>query len=83
MSETIRIQFDMDKAIYDEKVKPYVRKHGLRHDKAHDALIEWATRKAGRDKKARAEQLASDAHLMAPVIQEILDSGLVVWKGKK
>lgn len=82
MSEMIRIHYDIPKEEYDKILRPYIRKYKDRHGKAYDALIEWATRKAGRDQKRRKEQLISDARLMAPVIQEAFDSGLVV-RGEK
>lgn len=78
MSETVRIQFDIEKEKYDKLLAPYIRKYSLRHDKAHDAFLEWAARKAGRDKKHRKEEIISDAALLADAVTLILeDKGLI------
>jgi ribonuclease HI len=77
-TEMVRIQFEMTRAEYDENVKQWVRNEKLRHEFAHDALLELCNRKLGYDKKARRDKIVTDSKY----VQEMIDEGLLKWPGK-
>ena len=72
----MRVQFELDAALWD-RASRYISDPKMRHMVAHDAFEEWVTRREGRDKKFQKERLASDAELMRPVIQQLIDDGFI------
>ncbi len=46
------------------------------------AIEEWVTRREGRDKKLQRERLIADQRELLPIIQGLIDSGLIDIKPK-
>ena len=75
----MRIQYEIDENEW-ERMSKYVSNLKIRHEIAKDALIEWITRREGRDKKYRQERIIADADILAPVVQHLIDNRMVTIK---
>ena len=75
----MRIQYEIDENEW-ERMSKYVSNPKIRHEIAKDALIEWITRREGREKKYRQERIIADADILAPVVQHLIDNRMVTIK---
>lgn len=75
----MRIQYEIDDDTW-ARMRRYISGPKIRHEIAKDALVEWVTRREGRDKKYRQERLLADAEILAPVVQHLVDSKQVILK---
>jgi hypothetical protein len=75
----MRIQYEIDGDEWNRMSK-YVSNTKIRHEIAKDALIEWITRREGRDKKYRQERLIADSDILAPIVQHLIDNKMVTIK---
>jgi len=69
---SIRIQFDIKDSEW-KRLEKYIPNIKSRHAFGYIALMEWCTRKEGRDERAKKEMLLKDAKK----IQELFDLGLI------
>lgn len=68
---SIRIQFDVNLEEW-ERLSRYISNKKIRHVVGKDALMEWCSRREGRDKKLRDEKLKKQIEDFTPIVLEIL-----------
>ena len=70
---SVRIQFDLNNEDW-KRLSRYISTEKRRHDIGKEALMEWCTRKEGRDKKLHKERRESDIENLEPIMIDILKS---------
>ena len=68
---SVRIQFDLEDEEW-ERISRFVRNKKSRHDTGYNALMEWCTRKEGRDKRLNEERILKDRKFLEPIVRKIM-----------
>lgn len=68
---SVRIQFDLNDEEW-ERISRYISTPKRRHDIGKEALVEWCTRKEGKDRKLVNERRLKATHEIEPIMIDIL-----------
>ena len=67
----MRIQYELNNEEWD-RISRYISTEKRRHDIGKEALIEWVTRREGRDKKLISDRRKKDTNELEPIMNDIL-----------